>query len=106
MMLTAKKAINVVLNATAATHLCYSAIRMYGSAIPQEILPIDTAFAGKLKYLTFWNVVSYGGLFNFILTCRSCSVGLYGCRLSGIVIINTTVRRIRKECSMCLTSYE
>lgn len=53
-----RKMLNVVLDAMVAVHLTYASVQMSKAAIPKDILPIDTAYGGKLKYLTFWNVVS------------------------------------------------
>lgn len=52
------KAVNVILHGVAGIHLSFAAFKMYHAAIPPEVLPIDTLFSGKAKYLTFWNVVS------------------------------------------------
>lgn len=56
--MNARKVCNVILDAVVALHLTYTSIAMSRAVIPQEILPIDTAYGGKFKYLTFWNVVS------------------------------------------------
>lgn len=50
--------INVIVDVVAAIHSVIAAIEMSRAVIPKEILPIDTAYGGKLKYLTFWNIVS------------------------------------------------
>lgn len=50
--------VNMMLHGVAAIHLPFAAVYMYLSPIPPEVLPIDSLFSGKFKYLTFWNVVS------------------------------------------------
>lgn len=50
--------VNMVLHGVAAIHLPFAAVSMYLSPIPSDVLPIDTMFSGKFKYLTFWNAVS------------------------------------------------
>lgn len=52
------KYVNFAVQILAAGHLTFSVIQMYGTTIPADVLPIDSKFAGKFKYLTFWNVVS------------------------------------------------
>ena len=53
-----RKMLNVILDAVAAVHLSFAVIMMSKAYIPKEVLPIDTAYGGKFKYLTYWNVVS------------------------------------------------
>ena len=50
--------LNLILDAVATFHLTYATAKMSKAVIPREILPIDTAYGGKFKYLTFWCAVS------------------------------------------------
>lgn len=56
----------MILDAIATFHLTYATAKMLKAVIPREILPIDSAYGGKFKYLTFWNAVSKTYLWNSI----------------------------------------
>lgn len=58
MALSGLQIVNTIVRLIATAHLTYGSYSMYYAVIPSHILPIDPAFCGKLKYLTFWNVVS------------------------------------------------
>lgn len=54
---------NVALHLVSAVHLSVSSVMHYINYIPPSVFPIDSAFSGKFKYLTFWNVCIEAGFF-------------------------------------------
>lgn len=51
-------AVNVAVHATGALMFTYSIYFNYVYVnIPKDVVPIDGAWSGKFKYLTFWNAV-------------------------------------------------
>lgn len=58
-----RRYLSITLHLISAVHLSFSVFSHYTNDIPASVFPIDSAFGGKFKFLTFWNECIEAGFF-------------------------------------------